>query len=296
MTPHGRELSFVLPFSCLCIALIALPSNGESELWKINIDGTGRQRFAETPGFRCGSPDWSPDGQWVAYDTWPLNGGFRDSQVAVIRADGTGQKLLGRGAMPSWSPDGKQLVCHTYDDGGGIVVMNADGMGRETILEHWGSPRWSPRGNRIASISNGTIALYDFETGEERPIFREQYPMRQGFAISPDGLRFCFPDTSGGVGIATLDEETMQAKVRWVVTSEQCFHASWAPDGKRVVFALAPTEDGGDQLYTMDVDNETTPTWLPGQDRTRTNTNPDWSPDGKTIIYCRQGTFEPASE
>ena len=26
--------------------------------------------LAETPGYTCGSPDWSPDGKLVAYDTW----------------------------------------------------------------------------------------------------------------------------------------------------------------------------------------------------------------------------------
>jgi Tol biopolymer transport system component len=167
--------------------------------------------------------------------------------------------------------------------------MNADGRGREKIIDHWGSPRWSPKGNRIALISSrGTIALFDCATGQERTIFGGSYSLRQGFGVSPDGLRFCFGDNQGGVGLATLDEKTMSARTRWLVKQGHCYHASWSPDGRRVVFALAPTDQGGDQLYIMDVDSDDSPTAVPGQDPTHTNTNPDWSPDGKTIIFCRQ--------
>src|SRR5262245_21969137 len=41
------------------------------ELWTINVDGTGLKQLIASPGFRHGSPDWSPDGKWVAYDRWP---------------------------------------------------------------------------------------------------------------------------------------------------------------------------------------------------------------------------------
>jgi Tol biopolymer transport system component len=290
--PPGCGQSALCPWiRCnFCVALFLLQSLSalaDSELWKINVDGTECQRFAETPGYRCGSPDWSPDGQWIAYDTWRIGGGHAESQIAVMRADGTEARMLGPGAMPSWSPDGTQIVFHTPSSA--VWVVNADGTGREKIIDHWGSPRWSPKGNRIAVIRPpGSIALFDCAEGTERTIFRGPYSLRQGFGVSPDGLRFCFADMRGGVGLATLKEETMQANVRWLVKDLQCYHASWAPDGRRVVFALAPTEDGGDQLYTMDVDSDTEPTLLEGQDQEYTNTNPDWSPDGKAIIFCRQ--------
>ena len=125
--------------------------------------------------------------------------------------------------MPSWSPDGTQLVFHTYENPQTIVVMNADGSGRETILNHWGSPRWSPKGNRIATIQmNGRIAIYDLATGAEHTIFGGPYSLWQGFSISPDGLRFCFGDTNGGVGLATLDERTMRTKFHWIANSGSC--------------------------------------------------------------------------
>lgn len=259
------------------------------ELWQINADGGGLRRFVDTPGYTCGSPDWSPDGKMVAYDTWKAGHPLNESQIAVIGADGKGRRLLGPGAMPSWSPDGKQIVCHTYAtgyDSDHIVVMNADGSGREEILNHWGSPRWSPRRHRIASILNNDIGLFDLATGREVRILRGPYAPRQGFAISPDGSRFCFGDSTNGIAVATLDESTMSTSVQRLATSGSCHCVSWAPDGKRVVAGWQPARAKFAQLYVFPIDAVAAPYPIAGQDTSRNNYNPDWSPDGKTIVFA----------
>jgi TolB protein len=267
------------------LTTVCCSAKASYELYKINADGSGLEPFAETPGYSCGSPDWSPDGKFVAYDTWKNEETYMKSQVAVIRADGTDIRLLGPGAMPSWSPDGKQLVCHTYRSPTPIVVMNPDGSGREGIIKHLGSPRWSPKGNRIASTLRGGIALHDLATGTERTILRGPYSVLLGFSVSPDGLRLCFGDNSGGLFVATLGERRMTATVRQLLMQGEVDHTSWAPDGRRVVFCWHPTNTNG-QLYIMDVNSKDPPQLLPGQNPDRHNTNADWSPDGKTIIFA----------
>jgi Tol biopolymer transport system component len=255
-------------------------------LLKINVDGTGLQPITRSPDRAFGSPDFSPDGKLIACDTWRIGQGYENSKVLVMRVDGSQMREVGAGAMPSWSPDGTQLVCHTYENPQTIVTMNADGTGRETILDHWGSPRWSPKGNRIASIGESrTIALFDLTTGKERAIFHGPYSLWQGFSISPDGLRFCFGDSRGGVGVATLDEPSMQASVRWLVRNGVSYNSSWAPDGRRIVFSWLRPNSKVFQLYLVDVDANAQPVRLPGQDPARDNTDCDWSPDGNTIIF-----------
>lgn len=259
------------------------------ELWTINADGSGLHKLVDTRGETCGSPDWTHDGKLIAFDTWHVGQTYTDSQVAVIRADGTGLRVIGPGGMPSWSPNGTQLVCHTYDNPQTVVVMNADGTGRETIINHWGSPRWSPRGNWIACIDRARgITIFDLAAGNERGILSGNYALQIGFSISPDGRRICFGDVSGGLKLATLDESVTRASVRPLVKEGTPRHCSWSPDGMRVVFAGKPSGENLEQMFVLDIDSEKPATRLPGQDRSQSNSCPDWSPDGKTIVFVSQ--------
>ena len=258
------------------------------ELWTINADGGGLQSFADSPGETFGSPDWSPDGKFVACDTWHFGQPLTASQIAVMRADGSDRRLLGPGAMPSFSPDGTQIVCHTYDSPQTIVVMNADGSGLETVINHWGSPRWFPRGNRILSIDPGRdMLVLDLATGTERRILPGNYTSQVGFGIASDGRRICFGDIDDGLYLATLDERTMKATVRSLVKGGIARHCSWSPDDKRVVFGWKPNGQELEQIFVFDFDTNAA-TRLPGQDEKRNNACPDWSPDGKTIVFASQ--------
>jgi len=304
-----RQFHFTTTVACLasCFALFTatVPAAAQSarniepqwQLWKINADGTGLAHFADIPGYSCGSPKWSPDGSMVAYDTRRVDETLQESQIAVIDADGMQPpRLIGPGGMPSWSPDGTHLVCHTYDNPQTTVVMKADGSGRETILNHWGSPRWMPSGNRIALIgSSGGISIFDLADGTERAILSGPNFLRPGFAVSPDGRSFVFGKNNGGLYLATLDPRTMRSSITTLWSLGVCYHASWSPDGQRIVFGWKPDPPKNliqgialHQLFVVDIDSNELPVPLPGQNTKRNNTNPDWSPDGKTIIFASQ--------
>lgn len=263
------------------------------ELWRMELDDSGLKPLDQTPGCSCGSPIWSPDGQWIAYDVTAYTPDPKPTELpaeantAIIRADGSDRRLLGPGSIPSWSPDGRLLLFQTDQR----VVMNRDGTGREVLPGPANGLRWSPRCNRLATISvtpfGRTLSLFDLTTGEEWPILPGPLYISHGFGISPDGRRICFGSHRSGVWLATLDSGGRQASLRALVESGIGYHASWAPDGRRVVYAWRPSELELTQLYVIDVDSADPPVLLPGLDGTRHNVNPAWSPDGKTIVFSR---------
>lgn len=187
--------------------------------------------------------------------------------------------------MPSWSPDGKQIVCHTYDSPQSIVVMDVEGEGRETIMSHWGSPRWSPVGNRIVSaLATGGISIFDLATGKDI-VVAPGHQLWQGQSISPDGKMIFFGERSGGVALATLNDDATAATVRPIARGGLSYHSGWSKDGKTVVFNWLPTPSAPQHLYLFDVDSQDPPRLLPGQDPAYDNRDVSWSPDGKTIIF-----------
>ena len=277
------------------------------QLWRVHVDGSELQPIDQTPGYRCGSPDWSPDGRLIAYDVMIDGEGYGDAQVAVIRPDGTDRRMLGSGAVPGWSPDGKLIICQT-NTAEATVVMNPDGSGRETIFPEGFGLRWSPHANQVFALFNrtgegGGIYLFDLESGTKRQVFPGPSTPNHGYGVSPDGLRLCFgagenpfADEKGSIGVMQLDEKTKRASLRWLVDSGIGYHASWAPDGRRFAYAWRPSKKDKTQIYVIDVDSDEPPKLLPGLDTSRHNVNPDWSPDGETIVFSSSEPPEPSAE
>lgn len=257
----------------------------------IGVDGSGLHALPSEAGKTYGSPDWSPDGEWLAYDVSSINHDVNSSRIEVIRANGEDRREIGPGAMPSWSPDGKQIVAHTYTSEG-IVVMDVDGEGRETIMEHWGSPRWSPVGNRVIAANSGAgLSIFDLAAGTEYSVMRN-VRVYQGLSIAPDGLRVCFADPQGALMLATFDAEMKHATAKRLVDGGYFSHSSWSPDGKQIAFTWKPDASNEDpsedpeQLYLLDVDDPAKPPRkMKGLNAADDNADPDWSPDGKQIAF-----------
>lgn len=125
-SPDGRQIAF------------QGSRGGVSQIWILTLRTRGVRRL--TRGAASFQPDWSPDSRRFAYST--------RGRIAVVRADGTGTRLLPTGVPrsaynPTWSRDGRQIA---FERGGQVLRMSAGGEGiRYVTRAAWGTngdPDW----------------------------------------------------------------------------------------------------------------------------------------------------------
>lgn len=236
------------------------------------------------------SPTWSPDGRRIAFDTFKDS--TADSHIYLINADGSELKDLGLGSMPTFSPDGKRIAFSWA--GRGITVMDADGSNREILdPSGWGA-QWSPDGKSIAYGGNN-ITLLDLATKRKRTILEGEQADRYSFTYwnmswSRDSSRICFKGrTKLGerfeIAVADAAGSSKGFKVLYAGETESQTDFSWHPDGEQILCSMHEPGHGGQRLFTLDVNQAIPPKLLPNQPLDQNNTNPDWSPDGKSIVF-----------
>ena len=203
------------------------------EIYVISVAGSGAAAVT-SDRFNNFSPQWSPDGQHIAF----ISLRYTPTVLYSISPDGTGPAMLGSGggrnvALHAWSPDGSRLAYFStainrfgnYDDE--LRLVNSDGSHEKTILT-LNKPRW---------------ANYD------------------GLAWSPDGTRLIFasdhqddglqyPDISRRLYLMWADGSGL---TRLTNGSSSQTEPRWAPDGRWIAFV----EDRGKakDIYVMNVEN-----------------------------------------
>lgn len=195
------------------------------------------------PGFsELGSPSFSRDGQWIAFDAYRMGYNNSPSECWIVRRDGKNLTKLAVGATPRWSPDGKRLLFMRDEANDrrrqpGIFVIDRDGTNERRIGDgRWAD--WSPDGKEIAFSMGGlpgpglregaTTWLSKADGTGRREIGDGDCP-----SWSPDGTKIVccvkFPDRPPLLVVHDL--KTGEAKglgYGW-------YRANWLPDGKSVV-------------------------------------------------------------
>ena len=233
--------------------------------------------------------------------------------VFVMNADGSNLTNLTPGTQdlinqsdiePAWSPDGKRIAFSSVtrtaasDTTYQIVVMNADGSGREVLTntaEHNRSPDWSPDGSRIAYVHvhyegvsggyNEEIHVMDADGANDTRITH-----RPGQDIhpdwSPDGTKIAYGaehDRNSDIYVMKSDGTL---PTRLTDSPGGDFQPAWSPDGTRIAFTRQAFVQGGQtiQTYVMNADGsvQTNVTGDPGFGAI----DPAWSPDGTKIVVA----------
>lgn len=253
----------------------------------IRPDGTGDHALLPPSPLAQLHPDWSPDGQRIAYAT--------DNDIWTVNADGTDPTLVFDCALPcvygndpAWSPDGRTIAFITGTPDGDTAGQTA----------------------MAVDLATGTSKVLYESVGAEFPAYVRWSP--DGTAVVLDLVRY--PDDKVdsnpviGEAIAVLDLKAATPKAR-LLTEWSMFATypdwSWATD--RIVFSTydlayrdfhvladyAPPSD----LYAIDPDG-TNSTQLTrnasGTTLVRDGTasgplsgQPTWTPDGSAVIFTQ---------
>lgn len=170
----------------------------------VRYDAQSHQFQSFISGVSAGEADFSPDGQWIVYVSYP------DLTLWRARVDGTQKMQLTfwplYATLPRWSPDGKQIAF----------------IGTE-VGKSWKIYLVSPQG--------GT-------TQELLPQDREE----NDATWSPDGNQIAYGRPSYGMDLGTLeiqiwDRRTKQTSA--IPGSRGLFSPRWSPDGQHLA-ALSP--------------------------------------------------------
>ena len=136
ISPNGKRLVF------------ASDRSGDMEIWLANIDGSNPLQLTSLRSPLTGSPRWSPDGNWIAFDS---RLGEHEGVFVISAEGGTPRRLTPQSIeamVPSWSYDGKSMYFSGNAGGnwgiwkmparGGDAVRVADGFGsRESDDGKW---------------------------------------------------------------------------------------------------------------------------------------------------------------
>lgn len=242
---------------------------GVDALGTIALDGSDRRVLTDPPGDGPAygydhSPQWSPDGNWLAYMQARSTDGGYDDNIAVLPRDGGEPQILDTdGHRPAWSPDGRHLAWVSYGEGG------VDGTARTFIVA-----------DVVTTVSSITVTnrrILDIPVGAEFVGTPE---------FSPDGESLLFPAGRHATGNFTALYTMSMTDGRAHQVSNGRYldsishSASFSPDGSNILYRGIPEGQAAPEVVVVNVDGSGERV-LPSDGYAGAST---WTPDGDVAI------------
>ncbi len=150
LSPDGSKLVF------------ASNRNNYWDIYFLDLKSGQTSRFTDTPEFD-GDPSWSPDSQWIVFDTY-IDSNLEIMIHSTVDPNQAPIRLTnnpGVDQQPVWSPKGRQIAFssnRTGDDE--IWIANLDQPDNNRFIDVSNSPDssdthpvWSPDGSRLAWVA-----------------------------------------------------------------------------------------------------------------------------------------------
>jgi TolB protein len=225
--------------------------------------------------------------------------------IYTIASNGSGLKQLTNDPAsdyaPRWSPDGKKIVfCSLRDGNSEIYVMDADGKNVTRLTNNPGkdiTPDWSADGKQIifASDRAGNYDLYLMSAqGESVAVNQLTHTLinESNPTISPDGTQILFQaKTEILYDIYRMSSDGKHTEMLFYSDNRSYVDGNWSPDGKKIAYEYDGALNHSDIFVgtlNMTVSDLPADRSYPAVQITHNNANnlfPNWSPDGKQIVY-----------
>ncbi len=272
-----------------------------SQIWILDIASGKSTRFG-AENSRSSNAEWSPDGQWIAY-----NGREGDkSGLMIAHPDGSGARFLAptqgtNSPLPStgrdvaWSPDGKKISFVSATPGPETEEASGDPM---VITRYLYKPDADEGMTRFNDNRRLHIFLVDLATGQVRQLTSGHH-YEHSIDWSPNGEEIAFvsnrePNEDQFFNYDLLTLKVADGSMRRLTSTENIeYRPRWSPDGKTLVYQA--TKRG---LTDLETTMEDTHIWLINADGTNRRElggkidnrqgPPAWSSDGSAVYFSVQ--------
>src|SRR3989449_6328441 len=286
----SRKLSLL----SLIVLTFAVALSGQTARRPLKLDDLARFRDVR-------DPQLSPDGQWVAYvvSTTDTKEDKSNTHIWMVGYDGKNDRQItfsnDSESSPRWSPDGKYLSFTSSRPGKAkgnqVWLLDRNGGEAYQLTELKGRLQgfeWSPDSRRLALVIGDPDPEADASASPSpgsppkppKPIVIDRYRYKQdvqGYLLSGRHSYIYLFD----IATKKLDRLT---KGKWDESSP-----SWSPDGARIAFMSNhsddPDRDPSAQLFVADATAGVTEKQLTGADNRASRARPEWSADGKWLVF-----------
>ncbi|HVH50103.1 MAG TPA: winged helix-turn-helix domain-containing protein [Candidatus Bathyarchaeia archaeon] len=236
LSPDGKKLVFMSDRS------------GSLEIWVSNRDGSAPAQLTNLHG--CGTPRWSPDGMWIAFDT--VGNGAQG--VYVIPAMGGTPRAVVTDAwensVPSWSRDGKWIYFGSRRSGEDQVWKIPVAGGKAVQVTHDGGfAAWESLDGKTlyyakTRFENPEIWQMPVGGGTERNLSGTVRPKSwAAWSVTNQGIYFCpHEGASDFPSVAFFDFESRLTR-QLSLLDKSPFWMSVTPDGKEMFYDQAGQDE-----------------------------------------------------
>jgi Tol biopolymer transport system component len=174
------------------------------EIWRSDADGSDPIQLTSFAG-HSGTPRWSPDGRFIAFD----NRNQSHSQIYVMDADGRNQRKLTSGdydhVLPSWSRDGRFVYFASNQTAAQEVWKHELATGQTVQVTHHGGfgPLESYDGRTLYYSQFAGVGIWSIpvDGGEEQRLTEAPHLGYWGwFAVTDVGIYLLDTEKAGSSG------------------------------------------------------------------------------------------------